>query len=503
MKKIKKLLAMIMAMTMVLGMSLTSFAAEDTATITIDNAGPDALFNEVQIVVANPETETGWDIVDEYFDEFSDAFGTGADEQEILKGMIFEATNGTAGTEIESFDSKYAAALDEICAQITAPAPADPEEGTEEVGERSPLEVDAAGVYVIRGFEEGYVYGTMSAYVSFGPYDTESGLPTGLEDTTVEAKRVPTETGKSSDDEDKVVEIGREVTYTITSTVPYINPLELATAKYWLTDKLSGADFVLNASGKVEVNVTTTSGFNNTYEVVPTPGSGQDEGKSILSVDLSEILVNNDYANDTITITYQAKVTDTIVGNEASTGKSENGADFGTGSESLFTGQVTMTKYAEDTTTTLSGAGFEVRKVAAGFPGSDENPALRFDKVEDGVYMYNPDGTVTEVFTGKDGTVVLKGLDLGGYEFKETTAPKGYSINQETRVAVVALAEFVEVADSVDDIVNGATSITDTKLASLPSTGGIGTTIFTIGGCAIMIAATALYFVNRRKSEEN
>ena len=49
----------------------------------------------------------------------------------------------------------------------------------------------------------------------------------------------------------------------------------------------------------------------------------------------------------------------------------------------------------------------------------------------------------------------------------------------------------------------GKTEMTDTKLTSLPSTGGIGTTIFTIGGCAIMIAAAALYFVNRRKSEEN
>ena len=45
--------------------------------------------------------------------------------------------------------------------------------------------------------------------------------------------------------------------------------------------------------------------------------------------------------------------------------------------------------------------------------------------------------------------------------------------------------------------------IVNTKLASLPSTGGIGTTIFTIGGCVIMIAAAALFFVNRRKSEEN
>ncbi len=47
-----------------------------------------------------------------------------------------------------------------------------------------------------------------------------------------------------------------------------------------------------------------------------------------------------------------------------------------------------------------------------------------------------------------------------------------------------------------------ATDIPNTKLASLPSTGGIGTTIFTIGGCAIMIAAAALFFATRRKNEK-
>ena len=45
-----------------------------------------------------------------------------------------------------------------------------------------------------------------------------------------------------------------------------------------------------------------------------------------------------------------------------------------------------------------------------------------------------------------------------------------------------------------------ATNIPNTKLTSLPSTGGIGTTIFTIGGCAIMIIAAGLFFASRRKS---
>ena len=42
--------------------------------------------------------------------------------------------------------------------------------------------------------------------------------------------------------------------------------------------------------------------------------------------------------------------------------------------------------------------------------------------------------------------------------------------------------------------------IKNTKLSSLPSTGGIGTTIFTIGGCLIMIVAAGLFFATRKKS---
>ena len=52
-------------------------------------------------------------------------------------------------------------------------------------------------------------------YVAFGPYDTTTGAPTNLVNTTVEAKRTPSSITKSSNDENKVVEIGRTVTYSV------------------------------------------------------------------------------------------------------------------------------------------------------------------------------------------------------------------------------------------------------------------------------------------------
>ena len=152
-----------------------------------------------------------------------------------------------------------------------------------------------------------------------------------------------------------------------------------------------------------------------------------------------------------------------------------------------------MTKYAQNSTTTLSGAGFEVF--------DQDNNKLKFDRESDGVYVYNPNGSVTEVFTKADGTVTVKGLECGIYTMKETTAPDGYSLNTETKNFEIKLVAGKDKAESETDIINGVNTINDTKLSALPSTGGIGTTIFTIAGCVIMIAAAGLFFASRKKSD--
>ena len=86
------------------------------------------------------------------------------------------------------------------------------------------------------------------------------------------------------------------------------------------------------------------------------------------------------------------------------------------------------------------------------------------------------------------------GLDEGTYKFVETLAPVGYSVNSDGVEFTVAPNENTNANISYN------ANYLNTKLSTLPFTGGMGTTIFTIVGCLVMIIAAGLFFVNRRKA---
>ena len=71
--------------------------------------------------------------------------------------------------------------------------------------------------------------------------------------------------------------------------------------------------------------------------------------------------------------------------------------------------------------------------------------------------------------------------------------------DKDDRVATSIHEE--KVVEEVKTVVvgNSTTDIPNTKLVALPSTGGIGTTIFTVAGCGIMIAAAFFFFASRKK----
>lgn len=112
-----------------------------------------------------------------------------------------------------------------------------------------------------------------------------------------------------------------------------------------------------------------------------------------------------------------------------------------------------------------------------------------------------PAGLGTTLTTADDGTVTVKGLKAGDYYFKEVVAPDGYSINDKDIAFTMA-----ETTDKTTGVVTGVAptqpeliKMYDSKLSALPSTGGMGTTLFTIAGCAIMVAAAGFFFASRKR----
>lgn len=532
MKKIKRVLAMIMAMAMVMGLSMTVSAA-DEAKITINNARS-GKFVMVKVVEADSTKDTGWDFVDDYADEFLTAFGytdgnadTDINRQTIIKGMIY-AKDSTAseGEEIDDFAVKYAAALAKIAKPLEE----------KDAKPASELTVSDAGLYVIQGFETNYVYSPMAVFVGM---DMTTGTPGGLlNPEEVNAKKQPTWTEKKVDDLDKITEIGRTLTYTVTSTVPYFADTE-ANKQYWVSDViLKGAEYVLD-NGKLNVTVKVGDGtqYNKTHEVDVEKyvSTGSDDanyaGKDSFALDLTEELgvANNTYANQTIEVSYKAKVTDVLLHNDAMFGKGEHKSEFGKDSEKLVTAKVTFVKTG-DNDVKLNNAVFVLTNGKEGndlryasFTTESSNPTeykfarwlTETEAKKSGTNDFIESVKLTTGGTDSDnnalGTFTVSGLDYKEngdtttkYKFVEIQAPDGYSINEtNSTITWDPMTDEDEdgIPDNLDVELSGNATMADTKLANLPGTGGIGTTIFTIGGCAIMIAAAGLFFASRRKQE--
>ena len=471
MKKMKKLFAMLLTLAMVFGMSMTSFAAtRNTASITVKTADSQlskATLTYAQVIKADRTTETGWNFVnDDVAQAYMDAFGVRT-AQDAIKAMI-PAANADA--------SKLGVAQANAAGHVTFIAMANPQEVAE------------AGVYLVKATEETYTYNIMSAYIGFGEVtiDGTTYEYPSLTDANLTEKKSTTTVDKAITDgdpnKDNVVKNGDILTYTVKAYVPYINPTD-ENKTFFVHDELTGAEYYNLDSATITLAGTNVK---DNYTITP-------DGKTKFKVDLSTMINDaNSNAGLEVVITYQVKVTseNDKITNTAKAGH-EGGDQYGSETITTYEGNITLTKYGENENTKLAGAGFEVRL-------NNTGNALKFRDLGNGVYVYDPEGTVTTVVTNAQGTLTVKGLDTGTYYFKEVQAPTGYSVNTTDVSATLTLEEGETTATAV---LTADTSMTDTKLSSLPSTGGIGTTIFTIAGCVIMIAAAGLFFASRKKSD--
>ena len=479
MSKVKRILSVIMAMVMVLAMSVPTFAAGENATITLKRFDKANKVEYMQIIQKDETKTSGWAFTNGAGKCFTEAFELTDSEdaqQQVIWGLIKYNDNSvklpTGVTAVTATAAKIDLALSKVAALS----------GFTVATNKESIEVNAAGVYAIKAEETGFTYKTATAYVGFGePYPA-------LTNAEVTAKKSPTSVDKTVvDEEDHVVAIGDIVTYTIEAYVPFIDAANTENRTFTITDKITGADYYLTGAGSIS-SVTMVGTNNQVGTIEP-----NEEGTGF-TINLNSLVTDtsNPNAGKKITVTYTAKVKELTVENRAGS----HAADVEYGGNNvpvkLFTGEITLLKYGDsDVTNVLKDAEFEVSKDEAATP-------LKFKLQENGNYRYAPDAedARTVVKTNAEGKIVVEGLNVGTYHFKETKAPEGYSINTDGKDITLTQTGVATA------IVKASDKLNDTKLNALPSTGGIGTTIFTIGGCAIMIVAAGLFFATRRKTQK-
>ena len=478
MKKMRKIFAVLLTLAMVLGMSMTSFAADAKATITLKNFDTANKVEYMQIIQKDETKTSGWAFTNGAGACFTKAFGlTDSDDaqQQVIWGLIKYNDNNVKLPTGVTAETATAAKIDLALSKVAAL------NGFTESTDKTKIEVSAAGIYAIKAEETGFTYKTATAYVGFGePYPA-------LTNAEVTAKKSPTSVDKIVADDDHVVAIGDIVTYTIEAYVPFIDAANTNNRTFTITDKITGADYYL--AGPNSVNSVTMEGKDGQVGTIVV----NEDGKGF-TIDLRELVADtaNPNAGKKITVTYTAKVKEVTVENTA--GSHTADATYGGNNVpvKLFTGEITLLKYGDsDEANVLKDAEFEVSKDEAATP-------LKFKLQENGNYRYAPDAedASTVVKTNAEGKIVVEGLNVGTYHFKETKAPEGYSINTDGKDITLTQTGVATA------IVKASDKLNDTKLNALPSTGGIGTTIFTIGGCAIMIVAAGLFFATRRKTQK-
>lgn len=214
----------------------------------------------------------------------------------------------------------------------------------------------------------------------------------------------------------------------------------------------------------------------------------------------------------TITVTYTAHLNDKAAVNTTSgstdnknkvqlqySNNPRNSAYWGFTPESevrVYTYQLNNTKYHDDDNENnkLEGAGFRLY--------SDADCTNEVELYQDGKFYYPiknaTDKTAVEMKSADDGTFNVKGLDAGTYYLKETKTPDGYSACTDTPIVISATHDEHNVNLSGESNLNNKIINKKAGGITLPSTGGIGTTLFYVVGSGLMVAAIVLLVTKKR-----
>ena len=299
--------------------------------------------------------------------------------------------------------------------------------------------------------------------------------------------------------EDSTGNWGEENTAEIGDTVEFKTTIsaKMGAESYVLHDAMS-AGLTLDPDSITVANLTKGNDANSgDYHVVTT---GLNDGCTF-EVHFHQSYLDTITADTSIVVTYKAVVNENAVvhpsGNPNGT-KLEYGDENNTkvtppDETKTYTFKVDVVK-TDDKNKVLDGVQFKLYDAKTG--GNE----IALVKVSNGVYRLAKDGeTGVEYITTVNGQLEIKGFDANtNYYLEETKAPDGYHKLAE-RVEIAVKEENIVASVSNDTWQSGGVHVVNTPGKELPSTGGMGTALFYIGGGVLVVGAAALFVLKKRK----
>ena len=489
MKLIKKMLAIMFAFMMVVGMG-TKVNAEEGAqpntkgSITITNALPKQEYKLYRIL----ELES--------FNTTSGAYSYKLSEK--WKGFISDA-NYNAGKYLKE-ENGYVTWINENSDDATVRVFAEEALKYAQVNgiECDSLiknETDSEKSIAANNLPLGYYLVDSSVGALCNVNTTRPNVEINEKNGTPTVEKKVKEDSKDTFESSNTADIGQTLEFKTTITA------QAGAQNYVLHDKMdAGLTFTGTVSVSLKKNDTKPEQIleNNKDYVLKTSYLGE---ICTFHIEFTKDLCDSLSAGDQIIVSYSAILNENaVVGNAGNKNdtwlKYGNGTDTAHSSTTTKTYEIPVFKYTGNNKP-LAGAKFTLSKNSN---GSDPIELIKVnDETKDLTYRVAKTGekpVATEITTPSNGKFVIQGLDADTYYLTETEAPKGY--NKLASPITIVIAEDGKVTSNGSEVTT--VNVENKTGTLLPSTGGMGTTIIYMAG-AILVIASGIVLVSKMKSK--
>ena len=492
MKTFKKLLALGLALVMTMAMGITAFAvtpADYSITVNGAKAGETySAYKMFDLSVDDPTNPTAYRYtVNSAWASFADTDEFKAvftvDNQGYVTSTATSSTTWSASSDL----SKVADAAAKFAKDNSIAAA-----GTVKIAEGATtgkINLTEAGYYVVAS-----TLGTR-AMIETTPDAAAVSINEKNEEDTIDKQVKEDSTGAYGTSND--AEVGQLVEFKSTlNVVPRsINVKVHDTMTSGLTFTTGSIKIYTDADLTTELDASQ-------YEIQATPDTGD-----TFTIQIKDTFAATATSTQTLYITYTATVNENAVVKDANgvaivDQNNKTKVSFGDGTSSTEKTITTTThkfeiKKHNSSNTVLAGAHFKLyiktadaveANEAEGIEAQDATyEEVKVVKIDDNNYrVATANETGVEIVTVASGNIVVWGVDSDTYYLEETVAPEGYNLLADKQEVKVDAAN-----NTVADVLNSSGS-------ELPSTGGMGTTIFYALGAVLVLGAGVLMVTRRR-----